>query len=182
MRTAKIWLRCMDYTEATNAFISARDWECEIDIRMPSPHYWIFSQRHVIYTTKIAACVCVSVCLCVCVCVCVCKIWPISARTLSFRHRTSRKFFSHSKFPIPYLWTAFCVPLSFVFFTKNNNLEIVTVTTQDRPLNCKQQQPLPSVVQWYSAQLRSWRSEFKPHTSSPNCFNTLLFAINNVYF
>ena len=56
-------------------------------------------------------------------CVCVCKIWPISARTLSFRHQTSRKFFSHSNFPIPYLWTAFCVPLSFFFFTKNNNLE-----------------------------------------------------------
>ena len=54
----------------------------------------------------------------VCVCVCVCKIGPISARTLSFRHQTSRKFFSHSNFPIPYLWTAFCVPLSFVFYEK----------------------------------------------------------------
>ena len=53
-----------------------------------------------------------------CVCVCVCKIGPISARTLSFRHQTSRKFFSHSNFPIPYLWTAFCVPLSFVFLRK----------------------------------------------------------------
>ena len=54
------------------------------------------------------------------VCVCVCKIWPISARrpTLSFRHKTSRNFFSHSNFPIPYLWTAFCVPLSFVFLRK----------------------------------------------------------------
>ena len=63
-----------------------------------------------IYTTKIAACVCV----------CVCKIWPISARTLSFRHQTSRKFFSHSNFPICYLWaTAFCVcPLCFT--TKNH--------------------------------------------------------------
>ena len=61
--------------------------------------------------------------MCVCVCVCVCKIGPISARTLSFRHQTSRKFFSHSNFPIPYLWTAFCVPLSFVFYEKNNNLE-----------------------------------------------------------
>ena len=57
-----------------------------------------------IYTTKGAACVC--------------KIWPISARTLSFRHQTSRKFFSHSNFPIPYLWTAFCVPLSFVLYEK----------------------------------------------------------------
>ena len=53
-----------------------------------------------------------------CVCVCVCKIGPISARTFSFRHQTSRKFFSHSTFPIPYLWTAFCVPLSFVFYEK----------------------------------------------------------------
>ena len=59
----------------------------------------------------------------VCLCVCVCKILPISAHTLSFRHQTSRNFFPHSNFPIPYLWTAFCVPLSFVFFTKNNNLE-----------------------------------------------------------
>ena len=49
---------------------------------------------------------------------CVCNIWPISARTPSFRHQTSRKFFSHSNFPIPYLWTAFCVPLSFVFYEK----------------------------------------------------------------
>ena len=119
-----------------------------------------------------------------CVCVCVCKIGPISARTLSFRHQTCRKIFSHSNFSIPSLWTAFCVPLSFVFFTKNNNLECrdvlktVTVTT----INCKQQQPLTSVIQWYSARLRSWRSEFKPHTSSPHFFNTLLFAINNVYF
>ena len=53
-----------------------------------------------------------------CVCVCVCKIGPISARTLSFRHQTSLKFFSHSNFPITYLWTAFCVPLSFVFYEK----------------------------------------------------------------
>ena len=51
-------------------------------------------------------------------CVCVCKIGQISARTLSFRHQTSRNFFSHSNFPIPYLWTAFCVPLSFVFLRK----------------------------------------------------------------
>ena len=27
-------------------------------------------------------------------------------------------FFLHSNFPIPYLWTAFCVPLSFVFYEK----------------------------------------------------------------
>ena len=50
--------------------------------------------------------------------VCVCKIGPIPARTLSFRHQTSRKFFSHSNFPIPYLWTAFCIPLSSVFYEK----------------------------------------------------------------
>ena len=52
------------------------------------------------------------------VCVCVCKIGPISARTLSFQHQTSRNFFSHNNFPIPYLWTAFCVPLSFIFLRK----------------------------------------------------------------
>ena len=28
----------------------ARDWECEMDIWKPSSHYWIFSQRHVIFT------------------------------------------------------------------------------------------------------------------------------------
>ena len=67
-----------------------------------SIHVWI------IYTTIGEACVCV----------CVCKIGPISARTLSFRHQTSRNFFSHSNFPIPYLWTAFLVPLSFVFYEK----------------------------------------------------------------
>ena len=43
----------------------------------------------IIYTTKGDACVCVSVC----------KVWPISARTLSFRQQTSRNFFSHSNFP-----------------------------------------------------------------------------------
>ena len=40
-------------------------------------------------TTKIDA----SVCLCA-------KFDPISARTLSFRHQTSRKFCSHSNFPM----------------------------------------------------------------------------------
>ena len=53
-----------------------------------------------------------------CVCVCVCKIWPISALTFSFRLQTSRKFCSHSKIPIRCLWTAFCVPLSFIFYEK----------------------------------------------------------------
>ena len=79
------------------------------------------------------------------VCVCVCKIGPISARTLSFRHQTSRKCFHIATFPSPTFGPlfAFHCPL---FFTKNNNLEcrdvlkMVTVTTQDRPLNCKQQQ------------------------------------------
>ena len=53
---------------------------------------------------------------------CVCKMWPISARTLSFLLQTSRKLCSHSKIPIRCLWTAFCVPLSYIFFTKNNTL------------------------------------------------------------
>ena len=48
----------------------------------------------------------------------VCAKFDQFTRTLSFRHQTSRKFFSHSNFPIPYLWTAFCVPLSFVFYEK----------------------------------------------------------------
>ena len=39
-------------------------------------------------------------------------------QTLSFRIQTSRKFCSHSKIPIRCLWTAFCVPLSFIFYVK----------------------------------------------------------------
>ena len=93
-------------------------------------------------------------------------------------------FFHIATFPSPTFGPlfAFHCPL---FFTKNNNLQcrdvlkMVTVTTQDRPLNCKQQR-------WFSGTVLdsdlSDRSEFKPHTSSPNFFNTLLFAINNVYF
>ena len=69
-------------------------------------------------------------------------------------------FFHIATFPSPTFGPlfAFHCPL---FFTKNNNLgcldvlKTVTVTTQDRPLNCKQQQPLTSVVQWYNARLRS---------------------------
>ena len=49
-------------------------------------------------------------------------MWPISARTLSFLLQTSRIFCSHSKIPIRSLWTAFCVPLSYIFFTKNITL------------------------------------------------------------
>ena len=62
----------------------------------------------IILTTNLAACVCV----------CVCKMWPISALTLSFLLQTSRKFCSHSKIPIRCLWTAFCVPLSYIFYEK----------------------------------------------------------------
>ena len=36
----------------------------------------------------------------VCVCVCVCKIGPISARTVSIRLQSARKFCSHSNFPM----------------------------------------------------------------------------------
>ena len=125
-------------------------------------HYFGDSASHLIYTTKEDAGVCVSVC----------KNGPISARTLSFRHQTSRKFFHIATFPSPTFGPlfAFHCPL---FFTKNNNLECrdvlktLTVTTQDRPLNCKQQQ-------WFSGTVLD--------SSSPNFFNTLLFAINNVYF
>ena len=66
----------------------------------------------VILTTNLADCVCV------CVCVCVRKMWPISALTPSFLLQTSRIFFSHSKIPIRCLWTAFCVPLSYIFYEK----------------------------------------------------------------
>ena len=75
-----------------------------------------------ILTTNLAAVVCV------CVCVCVRKIWPISALTLLFRIHTSRKFCSHSKIPIRCLWTAFCVPLSLIFYDKRwFRIQIVTV-------------------------------------------------------
>ena len=68
------------------------------------------------------------VCVCVCVCVCMRNIWPISARTLLFRIQTSRKFCSHSKIPIRCLWTAFCVPLSFIFYEKQwFTMQIVTL-------------------------------------------------------
>ena len=56
------------------------------------------------------------------------QILPISARTLSFRLQTSQKFCSHlySNIPICYLWTAFCVPLSFIFYEKQSfRMEIV---------------------------------------------------------
>ena len=51
-----------------------------------------------------------------CVCVCVCKIGPISARTLSFRHQTSRKFFHIATFPSPTFGPlfAFHCPLFFL--------------------------------------------------------------------
>ena len=75
-----------------------------------------------ILTTNLAAVVCV------CVCVCVRKIWPISALTLLFRIHTSRKLCSHSKIPIRCLWTAFCVPLSLIFYDKRwFRIQIVTV-------------------------------------------------------
>ena len=97
----------------------------------------------------------------VCVCVCVCakfdQFLPVRSH---FDTKRPVIFFHIATFPSPTFGPlfAFHCPL---FFTKNNNLEcrdvlkMVTVTTQDRPLNCEQQQPLTSVVQWYSARLRS---------------------------
>ena len=80
-------------------------------------------------TTNLAAVVCV------CGCVSVCKIWPISARTLLFRIHTSRKFCSHSKIPIRCLCTAFCVPLSFIFYEKQwFRMQIVTLRRSRSPL------------------------------------------------
>ena len=55
-------------------------------------------------------------------------MWPISARTLSFRLQTFRKFCSHSNIPIRYLWTAFFVPLSFIFFYEKQYFRMVIVT------------------------------------------------------
>ena len=80
----------------------------------------------IILTTNLAACV--SVCA-------VCKMWPISARALSFRLQTSRKFCSHSIIPIRCLWTAFCVPLSFIFYEKQwFRMQIVTLRRSQSPL------------------------------------------------
>ena len=62
-----------------------------------------------ILTTNLAACVC----LCVCA-----QNFTNFCPTLLFRLQTSRKFCSHSKIPIRCLWTAFCVPLFFIFYEK----------------------------------------------------------------
>ena len=65
------------------------------------------------------------------VCVCVCKIGPISARTLSFRHQMSRKFFSHSNFPIPYLRMPRCF--------ENGNGDVCVYATFDQFLPVRSQ-------------------------------------------
>ena len=62
-----------------------------------------------ILTTNLAACVC----LCVCA-----QNFTNFCPTLLFRLQTYRKFCSHSKIPIRCLWTAFCVPLFFIFYEK----------------------------------------------------------------
>ena len=77
----------------------------------------------IILTTNWAACVCVR------------KIWPISSRTVSFWIQTFRKFCSNSKIPIRCLWTAFCVPLSFIFYEKQwFRIQIITLRRSCSPL------------------------------------------------
>ena len=97
-------------------------------VRITSRYFHIlYIFRRFILTTNLAAVVCG--------CVSVCKIWPISACTLSFRIQTFRKFCSHSKIPIRCLWTAFCVPLSFIFYEKQwFRMQIVTLRRSRSPL------------------------------------------------
>ena len=78
-------LTCMvEYTFG----LSQGDPNGEVTVRRGStvPTFTVF------YTTKGDACVCV--------CVCVCKIGPISARTVSIRLQSARKFCTHSNFPM----------------------------------------------------------------------------------
>ena len=71
-------------------------------------------------TTNLAACVSV--------CVSVQNLTNFCPYTLSFRLQTSRKFCSHSKIPIRCLWTASCVPLSFICYEKQSfRMQIVTL-------------------------------------------------------
>ena len=67
-------------------------------------------------------CVCVRACARAPACVCVCaKCDPFLPDAL-ISSSNFPNFFSHTKIPIRCLWTAFCVPLSYIFFTKNNTL------------------------------------------------------------
>ena len=91
----------------------------------------MYHSNMAILTTNLAACVCV------CVCARARKILPISALTLLFRLQTSRKFCSHSKIPIRYLWTTFCVPLSFIFYEKQSfTMQIVTLRHTPEQMQC----------------------------------------------
>ena len=84
--------------------------------------------------------------VCVCVCVCVfAKLDQFLPVRSHFDTKRPVNLFHIATFPSSTFGPlfAFHCPL---FFTKNNNLQcrdvlkMVTVTTQDRPLNCKQQQ------------------------------------------
>ena len=82
---------------------STRLWKIEMNTL--AYHYHII----IILTTNLAACVC----LCVCA-----QNFTNFCPTLLFRLQTSQIFFPHSKIPIRCLWTAFCVPLFFIFYEK----------------------------------------------------------------
>ena len=62
-------------------------------------------------TTNLAAVVCVDVCQCA-------KFDQFLPARSHFESKRSEKICSHSKIPIRCLWTAFCVPLSFIFYEK----------------------------------------------------------------
>ena len=62
-----------------------------------------------ILTTNLAACVCVSVCA---------KFDQFLPERSHFDAKRPKFFFPHSNIPIRYIWTAFCVPLSFICYEK----------------------------------------------------------------
>ena len=148
-----------------------------------------FIDENIILTTNSAACVCV--------CVYVQNL-TISALTHSFRLQTSRKFCSHSKIPIRCLWTAFCVPLSFIFYERQSfRMQIVTLRRSRSPL-CGR---LTTKFEWHnpfslrgsvatvqrenvvhSGMQQMQRSRFEPRAGNNIFFSFLLFAINKAYF
>ena len=110
----------------------------------------------------------------------------------AFRIQTFRKFCSHSKIPIRCLWTAFCVPLSFIFYEK-----------QLFRMGNRHASPQSFAALW---QINNWRNPFSRRSSLPRgqpenvvhsgmqrsrfklragnkiFFSFLLFAINKAYF
>ena len=92
-------------------------WEAEYSMEFHSEKCNVLrvtrSRSPSILTTNLAECVCVCVCLCVCA-QNVTHFIPYALISSS----NFPNFFLHSKIPIRCLWTAFCVPLSYIFYEK----------------------------------------------------------------